>query len=121
MNDMIVCLIITLVAVAWNYATCARAFWTAVEIEDCPWICALGPKKIALKILLGFGAICFILASLKLWSVQDVFIHRWDDMGREYHWRAYAYLAENMGVAWLGWQVTTYVKQISRCNGQNSR
>lgn len=120
-TDMVVCLAITVVAITWNYSTCARALWTAVLVDDCPWVCSFGTKRFALKILLGFGAVCFILASLKLWSIQDVFISRWSDMGQEYHWRAFAYLGENIGVAWLGWTTTTYIKLISRCDGNGGK
>jgi len=119
MIDQIIVTALTVLVVVANLATSIRAFYVAIFLDTtCTWICVRGSKRLGLEILLGFGVVCMILAILKSWSIIDIFIDHWVNMPREYHIRSFAYLAENFGVAILGWKVTTLIKTIGGCNGR---
>lgn len=122
MAEQIVITTLTLGVVVVNLLVAFRAFRTAVVMDtSCRWLCVQGSRSCGLIILIGFGVICLILAMLKLWSVMDVFVDRWGMMPREYHVRSFAYLAENYGVAILGWKATTYIKIIGNCDGNGRK
>lgn len=112
-TDMVVCLVLTVIVVAMNSATAVRALYWAFKVNDCLWVEKRSEYNCSLRILLGFFIICSILACLKAWSIQDVFIFMWSDMPHSYHIRSYLYLGENYGVAVLGWKVTSYIISVS--------
>lgn len=122
MVEQAVVTFLTLGAVIVNLVVSFRALRTAVVMDtSCRWMCVQGSQRCGLIILIGFGVVCLILAMLKLWSVMDIFIDLWGMMPREYHVRSFAYLAENYGVAILGWKATTYIKIIGNCDGNGRK
>ena len=116
--DQLVVTILTITVVVANLAMAFRAFKTAISIDThCRWMCVSNQKSAGLGILIGIGVIGVILSALKTWSIMDIFIHLWDHMPPQYHFRAFAYLTENFGVAIIGWKITTFIRMISGCQG----
>ena len=117
MDEQIIAIALTLGAAGVNIAASVRAFYYALFIDArCKWLCKLGQKTLGLKLLIGVGVVCMILALMKLWSIGDIFLRMWDDMHPSYHFRSFAYLAENYGVGIIGWMTTTLIYKISQCD-----
>jgi len=120
-HEQITALVLTIGVIVVNLLASWRAFRIGIYCDtDCKWTCQTSDKPTAIKLVMGFGIICLILALLKLWSIHDVFLHNWANMSTEYHWRSYLYLTENYGVAILCWHVGSLVKRIGSCGDTNS-
>ena len=116
MFDQIFAIILTAIIVVANIATAVRAVHTALVLDSyCEWLCKQGDKHRGLMILLGIAVVCSTLAFLKTWSVIDIFIDMWHTMPVQYHIRSFAYMVENIGVAIIGWHMTSFIVTIARC------
>jgi hypothetical protein len=73
-----------------------RAIRLAMKIEKAPqWHSRCCCRKSAIQVMLGYACLMLVLGSLKLWSIGDVFVDMWGEMPQTYHFRAWAYLAQN--------------------------
>jgi hypothetical protein len=115
-DNQIVITVLTALVVIANTVVGIRAFRTALQIEkDNVWGCLNNTRHAGIALLIGFGVVCSILAGIKMWSIFDIFVRMWDSMHLTYQLRSFLFLAENFGVALLGWKVTTFIKETAYC------
>ncbi len=116
-DSLLVITIITAGAVIVNIFVAIRALAMAMALESgCNWVCKTIGHDCVMRVLFGVATLCFILASLKFWTIFDMYMDYWVSLSPIFKWRMLAFLTENYGVAILGYFVIDLIKGMTRCS-----
>lgn len=116
-DNLFIITILTVGVIIFNIVVAIRAIALAMAMESgCQWVCRTIGHDCVMKVLFGTATLCFILAILKIWSAFDMYMDWYVTMSPMFRIRMFAYLAENYGVAMLGYAVISLIKNMTRCS-----
>ncbi len=115
-DNLLVITLITIGAVVFNIYVAIRALALSMALESgCQWVCRTIKHDCVMRVLFGIATLCFILAVLKFWTIFDMYMDYWVSLSPLFKTRMLAFLAENYGVACLGYAVISMIKGMTRC------
>lgn len=116
-DNLLIITIITIGAVVFNVYVAIRALALSMALESgCHWVCRTIGHDCVMRVLFGIATLCFILATLKTWTIFDMYADWWIRQSPMFRMRMLAFLAENYGVAVLGYSVISMIKGMTRCS-----
>ncbi len=116
-DSLLIITIITLGAVIFNIYVAIRALALSMALESgCEWVCKTIGHDCVMRVLFGIAVLCFMLATLKAWTIFDMYMDYWIQLSPMFKMRMLAFLAENYGVAILGYAVISMIQGMTRCS-----